>query len=62
VTENYQSQTIIKTIKYKTIKQQVSMHVTVKIRALLDGNLLGRDAGKQRRRDRKHNWTCHTAI
>lgn len=38
------------------------MHATVKIRALLDGNLLGRNAGKQRKTDRKHNWTCHAAM
>lgn len=29
------------------------MHVTGKIRVLLDGNLLGHNAGKQRKTDRK---------
>lgn len=38
------------------------MHATVKIRAPLDGNLLGRNAGKQRKPDRKQNWTCHAAM
>lgn len=38
------------------------MHVTGKIRAPVDGNLLGRNAGEQRKTDRRQNWTCHAAM